>query len=138
MEAVEIVAYHLEQVCHLRAELGPLDEDTRAVGARAAELLVGTAQRSLARGDAGAALGLFTRAAVLAPAESTQIEIALGRGIAAREASELALSETVLETVGRDAARAGLDLIAARAPRARAHAAPPATGRDFASVATRR
>ena len=115
VEAVEIVAYHLEQVCHLRAELGPLDEDTRAVGARAGELLVGTAQRSLARGDAGAALGLFTRAAVLAPAESTQIEIALGRGIAAREASELALSETVLETVGRDAARAGLDLIAARA-----------------------
>ena len=114
-EAVEIVAYHLEQVCLLRAELGPLDEDTRAVGARAAELIIAAAQRSLARGDAAAALSLFTRAAVLAPAESTQIEIALGRGIAAREASELVLSEAVLETVARDAARGGVDLIAARA-----------------------
>jgi class 3 adenylate cyclase/tetratricopeptide (TPR) repeat protein len=115
VEAAEIVAYHLEQVCHLRAELGPLDEDTRAVGARAADLLVDTARRSLARGDAGAALSLFTRAAVLAPAESTQFEIALGRGIAAREASELVLSETVLEAVARDATRAGFDLVAARA-----------------------
>ena len=115
VEAAEIVAYHLEQVCHLRAELGPLDEDTRAVGARAAELLVGTGQRSLARGDAGAALSLFTRAAVLAPAGSTQIDIALSRGIAAREASELVLSEAVLEAVARDATHAKLELVAARA-----------------------
>jgi tetratricopeptide (TPR) repeat protein len=114
-EAGEIVAYHLEQVCHLRAELGPLDDDTRAVGARAAELLVSAAQRSLARGDAGAALSLFTRAGALAPADQAQIEIALGRGIAAREASELVLSESLLETVAGDATRAGQDLIAARA-----------------------
>jgi class 3 adenylate cyclase/tetratricopeptide (TPR) repeat protein len=114
-EVAEIAGYHLEQAWRLRSELGPLDDDTRAVGARAAELLSGAAWRSLARGDAAAAFNLFTRAEALAPDEQTRIEIALNRGIAARELSEFAVSRRVLDAVELDATRAGLDVIAARA-----------------------
>lgn len=114
-ELSEIVAYHLEQVCRLRADLGPLDEATRDVGARAVVLLSAAARRSLARGDSAAALGMFTRAVLLAPDDATAMEASLGRGIAAREASELALSASVLREVVRDADAAGLELVAARA-----------------------
>jgi class 3 adenylate cyclase len=114
-EAAEIVGYHLEQACALRAELGPLDDETRTVGGRAAALLDGAGRRSLARGDAAVALNLFTRAAALALDEKARIDVALRRGVAAQEAADLALAEEVLAEVERDAERAGLEAVEARA-----------------------
>ncbi len=114
-EVAEILGYHLEQVCRLRAELGPLDEETRAVGERASSILGGAARRSLARGDAAAALSLYTRSATLAPAGSARIEADLGRGSAAFEAGEFKLAEDVLSAVERDAMQADLQTIASRA-----------------------
>jgi tetratricopeptide (TPR) repeat protein len=114
-EAAEIVGYHLEQVCRLRSELGPLDDETRDVGARAAALLSGAARRSLSRGDPVAARGLFVRAAALAPPGPARIEIELGRGSATSEVGEFALAEELLSAVERDAIDAGLDATAARA-----------------------
>ncbi|MGH2973004.1 MAG: AAA family ATPase [Gaiellaceae bacterium] len=114
-EAAEIVGYHFEQVCRLRGELGPLDDQTRDVGARAAALLSGAARRSLARGDPVAARGLFMRAAALAPPGPARIEIELGRGSATSEMGEFALAEELLSAVERDAVAAGLEATAARA-----------------------
>ena len=111
----EIVGYHLEQACVLRGELGPLDDETRSVGGRAAAILDGAGRRSLARGDAAAALSLFTRAAALALDKTARIEIALRRGVAAHEAADLALAERVLADVEREAGRAGLEAVEARA-----------------------
>jgi class 3 adenylate cyclase len=114
-EAAEIVGYHLEQTWCLRRELGPLDDETRAVGARAAELLAGAARRALARGDAAAALQLLTRACALAASPHTRIELELERGIAAREAGEFALGESVLAAVEQEARAAAMESLAARA-----------------------
>ncbi|TML52906.1 MAG: hypothetical protein E6G15_10035 [Actinobacteria bacterium] len=114
-EAAEIVGYHLEQACVLRGELGPLDDETRSVGERAAAILDGAGRRSLARGDAAAALSLFTRAAALSFDKTARIEIALRRGVAAHEAADLALAERVLADVEREAGRAGLEAVEARA-----------------------
>jgi class 3 adenylate cyclase/tetratricopeptide (TPR) repeat protein len=114
-EAAEIVGYHFEQVCVLRGELGPLDDETRAVGGRAAATLDGAGRRSLARGDAAVALNLFTRAAALAPDEAARIEITLRRGVAAQEAADFVLGEAVLADVEREAAQAGLEAVVARA-----------------------
>jgi class 3 adenylate cyclase/tetratricopeptide (TPR) repeat protein len=111
----EIVGYHLEQACVLRGELGPLDDETRSVGERAAAILDGAGRRSLARGDAAAALSLFTRAAALALDKTARIEIALRRGVAAHEAADLALAERVLADVEWEAGRAGLEAVEARA-----------------------
>ena len=114
-EAAEIVGYHLEQVCVLRGELGPLDDETKAVGGRAAATLDRAGRRGLARGDAASALNLFTRAAALAPDEEARIEITLRRGIAAQEAGDFVLSESVLADVESEAAQARLEAVVARA-----------------------
>jgi class 3 adenylate cyclase len=114
-EAAEIVGHHLEQTWRLRRELGPLEDETRAVGARAAELLAGAARRALARGDAAAALQLLTRACALAASPHTRIELELERGTAAREAGEFALGESVLAAVEREARAAAMLSVAARA-----------------------
>ena len=85
------------------------------MGARASSLLGGAARRSLARGDAGAALSLYTRAASLAPAGSARIETELGRGTAASEAGEFKLADDVLSEVERQAVHARLEVTASRA-----------------------
>ena len=115
MEAAEIVGYHLERAWRLNAELGPLDEQTIATGARAAELLGSAARRSLARGDATAAFQLFTRASELAATPRDRVELALERGVAAREAGEFAVAERVLVAVRDEADGSGWRALAARA-----------------------
>jgi class 3 adenylate cyclase/tetratricopeptide (TPR) repeat protein len=114
-EISEIVGYHLEQAWLLRAELGPIDDETIAVGVRASSLLGGAARRSLARGDAAAALSLYTRAVNLAPDGSARIELELGEGSAAREAGVFELAEELLSAVERKGVQAGLDATVARA-----------------------
>jgi DNA-binding SARP family transcriptional activator len=58
----EFVGYHLEQSYWYRAGLGPLDDDMRALGERAAALLDAGAQRAIDRGDYSAAAKLLERA----------------------------------------------------------------------------
>jgi tetratricopeptide (TPR) repeat protein len=61
-ELEEIIAHHLEQTFRLRAELGPIDERTRAVGERAGSLLIQAGDRAHERGDASGAVALWVRA----------------------------------------------------------------------------
>jgi class 3 adenylate cyclase/tetratricopeptide (TPR) repeat protein len=113
-EVAEIAAYHLEQAWRLRAELGPLDAETVAVGERAASLLGRSARRALARGDGRSALSLFTRAAELAANPATRLDFALERGIAAREAGEFSLASSILQDVSAAAAEQDAADVAAR------------------------
>ncbi|HEU5214657.1 MAG TPA: adenylate/guanylate cyclase domain-containing protein [Gaiellaceae bacterium] len=61
----EILGYHLERACRYREELGLVDSQTTALGARAAERLAAAGRRAYQRGDIAAAAGLLTRAASL-------------------------------------------------------------------------
>jgi predicted ATPase len=62
-EYEEIQGYHLEQAYRYLAELGPIDEHGREVGARASDMLASAGRRAQARGDAPAAVNLLRRAA---------------------------------------------------------------------------
>jgi class 3 adenylate cyclase/tetratricopeptide (TPR) repeat protein len=98
IEFEEILGYHLEQAYQYRGELGPIDEASRAIGARAATKLASAGRRAFGRGDASAAASLLTRATGLLPADdSTRIELL----------PELA--ESLIETGAFEAARSTLD-----------------------------
>src|SRR4029453_18254606 len=62
-EQEEIVAYHLEQAHTYRTQLGPPDERTEAIARRTREHLASAGRRASGRGDHGAAVNLFRRAA---------------------------------------------------------------------------
>jgi class 3 adenylate cyclase len=115
LEVAEIVAYHLEQAWRLRSDLGPLDDETVEVGDRASEILAEAARRSLARGDAGSALNLFTRASELSASRPARVELELERGIAAHEAGDFALASQILREVEREAVPLDAVGVAARA-----------------------
>jgi class 3 adenylate cyclase/tetratricopeptide (TPR) repeat protein len=66
-EFEEIMGFHLEQAHRIRTELGPANEQTEALGRRAARPLASAGQRAFARGDMPAALKLLSRAAALLP-----------------------------------------------------------------------
>jgi predicted ATPase/class 3 adenylate cyclase len=66
-EFEEILGYHLEQAYRYRLDLGPLDDEGRRIGEKAAERLSDAGARALARGDAPAASNLLARAAALLP-----------------------------------------------------------------------
>ncbi|HEY3164898.1 MAG TPA: adenylate/guanylate cyclase domain-containing protein [Candidatus Limnocylindrales bacterium] len=68
-EFEEILGYHLEQAVRYRSELGPLDEQGRAVALRASTKLAATGRRAFNRGDIPAACNLLRRAAALLPTE---------------------------------------------------------------------
>ena len=66
----EIVGYHLEQAYRYRDELGVADDEVRALGERAGELLTAGGRRALARDDVPAAANLLERGAALLPGTS--------------------------------------------------------------------
>jgi len=66
-EFEEILGYHLEQSYRYRLELGPLDDEGRTVGRRAAEKLGSAGKRALGRTDMPTAADLLGRAARLLP-----------------------------------------------------------------------
>jgi class 3 adenylate cyclase/tetratricopeptide (TPR) repeat protein len=68
LEFEEILGYHLEQAHRYLGELGPLDEQARAVGIDGAQRLSHAGRRAFARADFHAAVNLFRRAAQLWPA----------------------------------------------------------------------
>ncbi len=67
MEYEEILGYHLEQAYSYLAELGPLDDHGRALGADGARRLSSAGRRARGRGDLPAAANLLERARGLLP-----------------------------------------------------------------------
>jgi class 3 adenylate cyclase/tetratricopeptide (TPR) repeat protein len=75
-EFEEILGYHLEQAVRYRSELGPLDDQGRALAERAATKLSSAGRRAFARGDTPAACNLLRRAAALLPTdEPVRVEL---------------------------------------------------------------
>jgi tetratricopeptide (TPR) repeat protein len=71
-EQEEILAYHLEQAHAYRLQLGPADERSDEVGARAADRLTSAGRRAAARGDHRAAANLLRRAVDLVPSSGVR------------------------------------------------------------------
>jgi len=116
VELDEILGYHLEQAHRYRGELGPLTDEASAVGARAATYLALAGAKAHARGDAPAAVNLFTRAAAATPAGArSRLELLTELGQALFEAGDFTAAEAALEEA-IETAEAGGDLaLAARA-----------------------
>jgi class 3 adenylate cyclase/tetratricopeptide (TPR) repeat protein len=107
-EFEEILGYHFEQAYRYRTELGPADEAARAVGANAAERLVGAGRRALARWDIAATVNLLSRVAELLPPDDTsRPEVLSDLGKALAQADIPRANEVLTEAM--DAARAAGD-----------------------------
>jgi class 3 adenylate cyclase/tetratricopeptide (TPR) repeat protein len=107
-EFEEILGYHLEQAVRYRSELGPLDEQGRAIADRAAAKLGNAGRRAFARGDLPAAANLIRRAtALLGPASSLRIQLLLDLGFVLLENGDFAGSTETLEAARAAAAEIG-------------------------------
>jgi tetratricopeptide (TPR) repeat protein len=114
-EYEEILGYHLEQSHRFRAELGPVDPATRALGERAAGRLAAAGLRAHGRGDFGAAANLLGRAAALLPFESRErIELVLALVAPLTALMRVAEVETLLEQAGTTAELLGDERLSAR------------------------
>jgi class 3 adenylate cyclase/tetratricopeptide (TPR) repeat protein len=83
VEHDEIVGYHLEQAFRYQTELGPVDEESQKLAARAGLKLAAGGRRALHRSDMAAAASLLTRAAaLLRPADPERLEVLLLLGAA--------------------------------------------------------
>jgi predicted ATPase/class 3 adenylate cyclase len=102
-EHEEILGYHLEQSFRYRAELGPVDDNGRRLGAEASRYLSSAGRRALARGDMPAAANLLQRAAALLDEKDpARALLLLDAGEAAVDVGELERAESVLsEAVDR-------------------------------------
>jgi class 3 adenylate cyclase len=114
-EYEEILGYHLEQSFRYRAELGPIDDDGRRLGAEASRYLSSAGRRALARGDMPAAANLLQRAAALLGEEDpARALLLLDAGEAAVDIGEFERAESVLTEAADRALSAG-DIGTARA-----------------------
>ncbi len=123
-EYEEILGYHLEQAYRCRAELGPIDEEGRGLGTRAASRLAAAGQRAFGRTDMPAAANLLDRAAALVPPEDPlRAELLPKLADALFNTGELAQGEALLRDgidLGRRTgdrrleARARLQLVSSR------------------------
>ena len=106
-EYEEILGYHLEQAHRYLAELGPLDDHGRMLGADGSRRLASAGRRAFARGDAPAAVNLLGRAAALLPArEDARLTLMAEYGEALLQAgrfqdADAAVAETI--ELGREA-----------------------------------
>jgi class 3 adenylate cyclase/tetratricopeptide (TPR) repeat protein len=71
-EQEEIVAYHLDRALAYRLELGPADERSNALGARASSRLAASGRRAVMRGDSAAAANMLRRALGAGPAGAAE------------------------------------------------------------------
>jgi class 3 adenylate cyclase/tetratricopeptide (TPR) repeat protein len=94
-EVEEILGYHLAEAYRFRTELGPVDEESRALAERAAGHLAATGIRAYHRLDVSSAVGLLDHAVALAPEQSAELLPLLGTTLF--EAGELSRARTVLE-----------------------------------------
>ena len=115
VEYQEIVGYHLEQSFRYRAELGPVDDNGRRLGAKASGHLSSAGRRALARGDISAAANLLERAAaLLGEKDPARALLLLDAGEAAVDIGELERAESML-TEAVDGALSADDTGTARA-----------------------
>jgi class 3 adenylate cyclase/tetratricopeptide (TPR) repeat protein len=122
LEFEAIMGYHLEQAHRYLAELGPLDDEGRAIGVDGSTRLARAGRRAFARGDMHAAAGLLGRAAALRPpgdaerpalrSEHGEVLMELGRFDTAREVLDAAIEEAAL--AGNARVRAGAHLLRLR------------------------
>jgi tetratricopeptide (TPR) repeat protein len=99
-EFEEIVGYHLEHAYRYEAELGPVDDEARAVAEAAAERLAAAGRRALSHWDLPATENLLSRAIDLLPATDPRrfdllrdLALALGQSNIPR--AEAVLTEAV-------------------------------------------
>jgi class 3 adenylate cyclase/tetratricopeptide (TPR) repeat protein len=121
-EVEEIVGYHLEQSFRFRAELGPLDEEGRTLGDRAAGHLGAAGSRAFDREDMPAAANLLRRAADLLDAgHHDRPRLLLRAGDALAEVGELSAAGQTFEEARTGATLAGTDAIGREADLAALH-----------------
>ena len=121
-EFEEIIGYHLEQSFRYRAELGPVDGQTRSLGERAARHLGIAGSRAIDRGDMPAAASLLQRAVgMLDEGHADRPGLLLQAGEALTDVGELAAAEGTLNAARIDATLLGNDVIARSAELARLH-----------------
>ena len=114
-EYEEILGYHLEQSFRYRAELGPIDDTGRRLGAEASRHLSSAGRRALARGDMPAAANLLHRAAALLGEKDPACALLLlDAGEAAVDIGELERAESML-TEAADRALSADEIGTARA-----------------------
>ncbi|MGH3233868.1 MAG: AAA family ATPase, partial [Streptosporangiaceae bacterium] len=107
-EYEEILGYHLEQSFRYRAELGPIDDNGRRLGAEASRHLSSAGHRALARGDMPAAANLLQRAAaLLGEKDPAGALLLLEAGEAAVDIGEFKRAESVLTEAADRAVSAG-------------------------------
>lgn len=94
----QVVGYHLEQACHLRAELAAIGATERAWAARAVGRFKAASRAALWRGDPASSVTLLERAVALVaddPAARSALLPALGASLF--EAGRMADAERVLD-----------------------------------------
>ena len=103
-----ILGYHLEQSFRYRADLGPVDDHGRRLGAEASRHLSSAGRRALARGDMPAAANLLQRAAaLLGENDPVRALLLLEAGEAAVDIGEFERAESVLTEAADRALAAG-------------------------------
>jgi class 3 adenylate cyclase/tetratricopeptide (TPR) repeat protein len=76
LEYEEVIGYHLEQGYRLQCELGPPDEQARALAVQGSQRLASGGQRAYVRGDGPAAVNLLTRSlALMDPRHSDRLDL---------------------------------------------------------------
>jgi hypothetical protein len=111
----EIIGAHLESAYRYRVELGPPDDETRALAREAADQLSAAGRRAFDKADVPAAVSLLTRAVDLLPAEDpARLELLsdLGQAFAL---SDIARADAVLNEAVDGARAAGDRKLEARA-----------------------
>jgi class 3 adenylate cyclase len=112
-EFEEIVGYHLDQSFRFRAELGPIDEQARRLGDRAARHLSAAGSRAFDREDMPAAASLLRRAAdLLGAGHRDRPRLLLRAGDALAELGEFSAASQTLEEARSDAVLTGNDSMA--------------------------
>ena len=114
-EYEEIIAYHLEQAYRYRIELGPPDDQVRALAERAGMLLADAGERADARNDVSATVDLFGRAAELLPDAPRRRRLLPRLADRVYEAGDAARAERIVSDAIADADRAGDEAAGAHA-----------------------
>ena len=108
LEFEAILGYHLEQAHNYLAELGPLDQKGREIGADAARRLASAGRRAFAHGDVHAAGNLLRRAVALLPKDAEQrLALLPELGEVLLELGQFAESRTVVDEALAGAKTAG-------------------------------
>jgi DNA-binding SARP family transcriptional activator/tetratricopeptide (TPR) repeat protein len=108
IEYDEVLGYHFEQAYRYRVELGPVDDEARAIAAEAAERLGSAGKRAFLRSDAPAGVNLVSRAvALLPPDDPLRVELVPNVRVVQGLAVDLTWADRVLTEAVEAAATSG-------------------------------